>query len=78
MMVMMRASVGRVLIRMTPLAVTGKLRMRVTTVWKSLIDNVTRRVRLDHLGFGGSPSRATEPSLVFAFLFAWVAILSIV
>lgn len=78
MVMMMRASVGRVLIRMTPLTASGKLRMRVTAVGKALIDNMAGRVGLDYLGFRGSPSGATEPSLVFALLVAWVVILSIV
>lgn len=48
-MVMMRVGVCVILIRMSPLTVTGKLRMRVTAVWDGPIDNVARGMGLDDL-----------------------------
>jgi hypothetical protein len=81
MMVMMGAGARRVLIRMTPLTVTSKVRMRMAAVWEALIDNVARRrVGLDWFRSGdrGHPGRAAEPPFVLALLFTRVVILSIV
>ena len=81
MMVMMMGVEGsRVLIRMAPLTVTSKVRMRVTAVWNGSIDDVGGRVGRDWIGSGngGHPGRTAEPPLVFALLFAGVVIVSIV
>lgn len=79
-MVMMRTGAGRVLIRMSPLTMTGKVRMGITTVGNALIDNVARRVGLDYFrsGDGGHPGWTAESALVLALLVASVGILSIV
>ena len=76
----MGASARRVLIRMTPLTVTGEVRVRMTTMGKAPIDNVARRVGLDlfRLGDRGHPGRTAESPLVLTLLFTRVAVLSIV
>lgn len=76
----MGAGSGVVLIRMSPLTVTGDVKMRVAAVWNITVDNVPRRVGENYFqaGAGSHPGRAAEPSLVLTLLLTWVVILSIV
>lgn len=76
----MRASAGMILIRMSPLAMTGELRVRVAAVWNALINNMTGRVGLDYVrsGNGSGPGRTAESSLVLTILVARIIILSVV
>ena len=80
MMVMIRAGSSVVLIRMSPLATTSKVGVRMAAVRNATIDNVSRRMRLDHFRTrdGSHPGRTAEPSLVFTLLLSHVVILSIV
>ena len=81
MVMMMRVGARRVLlIRMCPLNMTGKVRMRVTAVGNGPIDKVGRRVGLDWFGTrdGGHPCRTAESPLVLTLPVARVVILSIV
>lgn len=79
MMVMVRASAGVILIRMSPLTMTSKLRMRMTAMGYAPINNVAGGMGLDCLlaWDWGCPGRTAEPSLVFTLLVAHI-ILSIV
>lgn len=76
----MGASARRVLIRMSPLTVTGEVRMRMTAMGKAPIDNVARRVGVDWIRSGdrGHPGWTAESPLVLALLFTRVVVLSIV
>lgn len=79
-MVMMRASSGVIMIRMTPLAMTSKLRMRMTTVGNAPIDNVAGWMGLDYIRLGDrrGPDWAAEPSFVLALFVTRIVFLSIV
>jgi hypothetical protein len=80
MMVMMGIGTGMILIRMSPLTVARKLRMRMATMWRGLVDDVTGRVGLDYIRSGdwSGPGWTAESTLVFALLVARIVVLSIV
>ena len=80
MMVMMRTSAGMILIGMSPLTMASKLRMRMTAMGDTPINNVAGGVGLDCLRARNwsSPGGAAEPALVFTLLVAHIIILSIV
>jgi hypothetical protein len=69
-----------VLIRMSPLTVTGEVRVRVAAVWNATINNVPRRVGLNYFrsGDGSHPCRTAQSSLVLTLLLPRIFILSIV
>lgn len=80
MMVMMGIRARRILIRMSPLTMTGEVRVGITAVWDALVNDVSRRMGMDEFRSrdGGHPGWTAEPSFVLTFLVAGVVIVSIV